>query len=45
MKAAGAGFAQNARQNKMSSAKNLFTAAQVARPPRLIQGKWRAPLL
>jgi len=41
MKAAGAGLTENARQNKKNSAKNLFTAAQVARPPRLIQGKWR----
>jgi hypothetical protein len=34
------GVAQNARQNKTSSKKNFFTAAQVARAPRLIQGKW-----
>jgi hypothetical protein len=35
-----AGNAKNARQNKTGSKKNFFTAVQVARAPRLIQGKW-----
>jgi hypothetical protein len=39
MNNASAGEAQNVRPNASSSVKKNFMAAQIARPPRLIQGK------